>query len=450
MDIAYFKRSLPNEGFADMRYQLFSMLEIKGTKEKIETVNVIKKNGGNVRVLTGNSMGSFCFTDPQDLELAFKEAKLASNLSGGKKTFKTVEVNQTTSCVNPKSDPRLVSLEEKKQIIQHYMDLFMGVEGIANLETEYYEQFTDTLILNNSGTEVRQEELICGLSFRITSMKDGLTQITRLNFGGTSDFDPIRNQDEAVLEKAKLTVALLDAEPVVGGNYDVILDSDVSGLFIHEAFGHLSEADNLLGNEVLAKTMTLGAQFATEAFNVIDDPNLQGYPGTYVYDHEGTKSKKTYLIKEGRLSGRLHSLETANLLDEPLTGHSRAKNFGFTPIVRMGNIYIDKGKHTLEEMIASIDDGLYLFGSAGGQTGGDTFTFAVQGAYKIKNGELGGLVRDVALTGHLFTTLNQIEMIGDTVGFSKAGGCGKGGQILIQSGKGSAPIKIKNMGIGGK
>lgn len=450
MDIAYFKRSLPTEGFADMRYQLFNMLEIKGTKDKVETVNVIKKNGGNVRVLTGNSMGSFCFTDPNDLELAFKEARLASDLSGGGKTFKSIEVNQANSRVTSSSDPRTISLEEKKGLIQHYMDLFMSVEGIVNLETEYYEQFTDTIILNNAGTEIRQEELICGLTFRITSMKAGLTQITRLSFGGTSDFEGIRNQDQAVLDKANLTVALLEAEPVVGGNYDVILDSDVSGLFIHEAFGHLSEADNLLGNDVLAKTMTLGAQFANEAFNVVDDPNLAGFPGSYVYDHEGTKSKKTYLIKDGKLSGRLHSIETANLLGEPLTGHSRAKNFGFTPIVRMGNIYIDKGRHTLDEMIASIDDGLYLFGSAGGQTGGDTFTFAVQGAYKIKNGKLGGLVRDVALTGHLFTTLNQIEMIGDTVGFSKAGGCGKAGQILIQSGKGSAPIKIKNMGIGGK
>lgn len=116
----------------------------------------------------------------------------------------------------------------------------------------------------------------------------------------------------------------------------------------------------------------------------------------------------------------------------------------------MGNIYIDKGKHSLDQMIESIENGLYLFGSAGGQTSGETFTFAVQGGYKIENGQIKGMVRDIALTGHLFTTLKNIEMVGNEVEFSKAGGCGKAGQILIQSGKGSAPIKIKNMGIGGR
>lgn len=100
------------------------------------------------------------------------------------------------------------------------------------------------------------------------------------------------DKDEEVKAKAIQTIALLDAEPVVGGNYDVVLDSDVSGLFIHEAFGHLSEADNLTGNATLAQAMTLGTAFAMPGFNVIDNPNIKGLPGSYVYDHEGTKAGK--------------------------------------------------------------------------------------------------------------------------------------------------------------
>ncbi len=450
MTIERFKSALPKEGFCDMRYQDFSLTSIKGTKSDINVVDVIRKNGGNVRVLTGGAFGSFCFTHPEDIELAFREAKLASDLVEGKTDFNRYEVNVAHVSLAPHMDPRHVSIEDKKALLESYMRIFMSYEGIVNLESEYYEQFMDTIILNNKGTEVRQEELICGITFRITAKKGDVTQITRLSFGGSEDYSLLLNQEHEVIDKVKVTLALLDAEPVKGGNYDVVLDSDVSGLFIHEAFGHLSEADNLIGNTSLAKTMTLGETFAASEFNVIDDPTLKGYPGSYVYDHEGTKAKRTDLIKEGKLAGRLHSLESANVMGEAPTGHARAKNFGFTPIVRMGNIYIDKGVHSLDEMIASIDKGLYLFGSAGGQTSGDTFTFAVQGAYKIENGKLGGLVRDLALTGHLFTTLKNIEMIGNEVTFSKAGGCGKGGQILIQSGKGSAPIKIKHMGIGGK
>lgn len=450
MDIKAFKSALPNEGFADMRFQDFSFTKIKGSKSDIDEVQVTRKKGGNVRVLTGGGFGTFGFTDPKDIDLAFKEAKIASDLNKGNTKLDKIEVNNDYVKVSPKIDPRDKSISEKKELLKKYIDIIMDNEFIGNLESEYYEQFMDTIILNNKGTEVRQEELICGITFRLTGKKGGETQITRLSFGGSDDFSLLLDKEEEVKAKIDQTIGLLDAEDIIGGNYDVILDSDVGGLFIHEAFGHLSEADNLIGNKVLADTMKLGTKFATDALNVIDNPNKKGHPGSYIYDHEGVKSKEVYLIKDGKLNGRLHSIESASFMDEEPTGHARAKNYGFTPIVRMGNIYIDKGSSSLESMIKSIDNGLYLFGSAGGQTSGETFTFAVQGAYRIENGQIKGLVKNVALTGHLFTTLNNIEMIGDSVEFSKAGGCGKAGQILIQSGKGSAPIKIKNMGIGGK
>ncbi|WP_160718591.1 TldD/PmbA family protein [Isachenkonia alkalipeptolytica] len=450
MDKQYFKEALPQEDFCDLRYQDFSHTTIKGDKKEIDQVSIVKKSGGNVRVLSGGGFGSFAFTDPKDVNLAFQEAKTASDLNPGKETFQRIPVNKDHVRISPKEDPRNLEISEKKGLLEKYRELILEHDEIADLESQYYEQFTDTLILNNLGTEVQQEELICGMTFRITAKRGDLTQLTRLSFGGNEDFSELLDKEQEVLEKVKQTLSLLDAEPIKGGNYDVILDSDVGGLFIHEAFGHLSEADNLIGNKTLGETMSLGTDFAMENFNVIDDPTRPGHPGSYVYDHEGTKAQRVSLIKRGKLDGRLHSLESADFMEEEPTGHARAKNFGFTPIVRMGNIYIDQGESSLKDMIASIDDGLYLFGSAGGQTSGETFTFAVQGGYRIENGEITHMVRDLALTGHLFTTLKNIEMVGREVTFSKAGGCGKGGQILIQSGKGSAPIKIKNMGIGGQ
>ena len=450
MDKQYFKDALPTEDFCDLRYQDFSHTLIKGGKDEIDEVSIVKKSGGNVRVLSGGGFGSFSFTEPKDVSMAFREAKIASDLNPGKEKLKRIPRNVDHITLSPGKDPRGLPISEKKELLEKYRKLILQHPEIGDLESQYYEQFTDTLILNNHGTEVHQEELICGMTFRITSKRKDLTQLTRLSFGGTEDYSELLNKEEEVLKKVQQTIDLLDAKPVKGGTYDVILDSDVGGLFIHEAFGHLSEADNLIGNETLANTMALGTAFAMDNFNVIDDPTRPGHPGSYVYDHEGTKARPVSLIKNGKLSGRLHSMESASIMDEEPTGHARAKNFGFTPIVRMGNIYIDKGKSTLDDMIASIDDGIYLFGSAGGQTSGETFTFAVQGGYRIQQGKITHMVRDLALTGHLFTTLKNIEMVGDEVTFSKAGGCGKAGQILIQSGKGSPPIKIKNMGIGGQ
>ncbi len=158
MDINGFKRALLSEGFCDLRYQNFSETTIKGSKRKIDTVAVNNKSGGNVRVLTGGGFGTFCFNDPKDINYAMQEAKLASDMIEGKRLIENIEINIDHVKVTPKMDPREVSIEQKKEMLSTYIEMIMDDEGIANLETEYYEQFTDTLIINNRGTEVLQEE----------------------------------------------------------------------------------------------------------------------------------------------------------------------------------------------------------------------------------------------------------------------------------------------------
>ena len=450
MDTAMMISALGIEGYQDLRYENIRKVSIKSKNREIQEVSIINKSGGHARALCGGGFGTFSFNKPEDCGYALNQSIKSSRLMPGRKALAPAPIVKEDVKTKSEADPREITIDEKRELLLKYSNLFMDFEGISNVEGEYYEQHSDKLFVNNEGTEITQEQLICGIKFTITSQRDRLTQQTRLSIGGNPNYNDMLGLEEFVIAKAKQTVELLDAKPVVGGIYDVILDGDVGGLFIHEAFGHLSEADNLLGSPALQKTMALGTRFGVDMLNVIDDPSMMGHPGSYIYDDEGVKGTKTYLIKDGILSGRLHSRETAAAVGEAPTGHSRAKDYSFAPIVRMGNIYIDKGGSTLEEMIESIDDGLYLFGSAGGQTSGEMFTFAVQGGYVIKNGKLAELVRDIALSGNLFTTLENIEMIGDRVDFSRVGGCGKAAQILISSGKGSAPIKIKGMAIGGK
>ena len=442
--------ALGKEGYQDIRYEVANNVSIKSKNRDIGEVNVIKKSGGHARALCGGGFGTFSFNKVEDAAYALEQCIKSSKLMPGSKNLAPAEIVQDNIFANPKVDPRTISIEEKKELLLKYSNLFMDYEGIANVDGDYYEQFCQKTFVNNEGTIIEQESLICGIKFAITSKGNGITQQTRLSMGGCQSYDEMLNKEQDVLSKAKQTVELLSAKPVAGGLYDVILDGDVGGLFIHEAFGHLSEADNLLGSPALRETMSIGTRFGRGFLNVIDDPTMEGFPGSYIYDDEGVKGVHTYLIKDGILSGRLHSRETAALVEEQLTGHARAKDYSFPPIVRMGNIYIDKGPNTMEEMIASIKDGLYLFGSAGGQTSGEMFTFAVQGAYTIKDGKMTEMVRDIALSGDLFETLENIEMIGNCVDFSRVGGCGKAGQIMVKSGKGSAPIKIKAMAIGGK
>ena len=442
--------ALGTEGYQDIRYEEANNVSIKAKNRNVGEVNVIKKSGGHARALCGGGFGTFSFNKIEDSAFALEQCIKASTLIPGIKKLAPAEIIKDKILANPKVDPRSISIEEKKELLLKYCNLFMDYEGIANVEGDYYEQYCQKTFVNNEGTIIEQETLYCGIKFAITSKGNGITQQTRLAVGGCQSYDEMLDKEQEVLSKAKQTVELLSAKPVIGGIYDVILDGEVGGLFIHEAFGHLSEADNLLGSPALRETMALGTRFGRGFLNVIDNPSLEGIPGSYIYDDEGVRGLHTNLIKDGILAGRLHSRETAALVGEQLTGHARAKDYNFPPIVRMGNIYIDKGPNTMEEMIGSIENGLYLFGSAGGQTSGEMFTFAVQGAYAIKDGKMTEMVRDIALSGDLFETLENIEMIGSCVDFSRTGGCGKAGQIMVKSGKGSAPIKIKAMAIGGK
>jgi TldD protein len=137
--------------------------------------------------------------------------------------------------------------------------------------------------------------------------------------------------------------------------------------------------------------------------------------------------------------------------EEP-TGNARAVHFQHPPLVRMTNTYIDAGNAKFEEMIKDIDLGVYAINSIGGQTAMEMFTFSAAHGYMIRDGQVAELVRDVVLTGNVFDTLLNIDMIGDKVGWEDngPGGCGKGGQAPLKTGNGGPHIRIQNCVVGGQ
>ena len=121
---------------------------------------------------------------------------------------------------------------------------------------------------------------------------------------------------ERALEAARRSVDLLSAPPVKGGIYTVVLNPTMTGVFAHEAFGHLSESDFVYENDRMKELMVLGNRFGPEGLNIVDDGTFPGQLGTIRYDDEGVPASKTYLIREGVLVGRLHSRETAARMNE--------------------------------------------------------------------------------------------------------------------------------------
>jgi len=195
--------------------------------------------------------------------------------------------------------------------------------------------------------------------------------------------------------------------------------------------------------------MTLGKIFGSSQLNIVDSGELPGLRGSYKYDDEGVLSTKSYLIREGKLVGRLHSRETAAKMNEKPTGNARAISYRFPPIVRMSNTYIEPGDTAFNDMISDIKQGIYAKNWYGGTTSMEMFTFSAGEAYMIRNGKIAEAIRPVVLTGNVFDTLKNIDAIGNDLGMNQGGGCGKGGQSPLPVSNGSPHIRISKCLIGG-
>jgi TldD protein len=132
----------------------------------------------------------------------------------------------------------------------------------------------------------------------------------------------------------------------------------VVGVFVHEAFGHLAEADLTLSGSILLNK--LGKRIASDVVTFYDDGTIEGAFGSFKYDDEGVPTQKTPLVKEGIVVGLMHNRETARKFDAEPTGNARAENFRFEPIIRMRNTFLEPRDHSFEELVEDVKFGYYL------------------------------------------------------------------------------------------
>ena len=284
-----------------------------------------------------------------------------------------------------------------------------------------------------------------------TARKGDLVQNGFESISSVTDYGTVLGRESLAVTAAQRAADLLDAPQAEGGPHTVILDPAMAGVFVHEAFGHLSEADSLYENDKMRELMHVGRNMGVPELNVVDDGSIAGLSGTQSYDDEGTPTQKTYLIQKGILTGHLHSLETAGKMGAKPTGNARAIGKGKPPIVRMTNTYIEGGKSTFEELLSGVDDGIYACDMVGGMTALEMFTFSAAYGYRIEKGKIGPLMRDIVLTGNVFETLKTIDGFGnDYQMIERGGGCGKGGQGPLPVTFGSPHIRIRNVVIGGR
>jgi len=438
--------------YLEIRLEQSESTAISFRGDRLDAVNRNFSLAGGVRACHQGGWSFVTFNGLEELADRLEEAISQAKLIGSETTeLADIKPIQDYVAEQLLRDPRGVSLEEKRQMVENYNQLLLDFDPrIQTTSSSYRDRFGITYFVNSTGTCIAQERLdVSGGFGAIAKGEGGLVRQGYESVHSRSDYDAFTGIENRVQSAAERAIRQLEAKSVKGGQYTVVLDPYLAGVFIHEAFGHLSEADFVYENPQMQEVLQLGKPLGISQLNVVDDATIPNLPGSMKYDDEGVEGQRKYLIKDGILTQRLHNRETAGKMHEAPTGNARALSATYPPIVRMTNTAIEAGDCSFEDMIANIDEGVYAVRMLGGQTNGEMFTFAAAEGYMIRNGKIAEPVSDVTLSGNVFQTLKDIEAIGsDSVYLN--GGCGKGGQSPLPVSVGGPHISIQNVVVGGR
>jgi len=439
--------------YAEIRLEEAEASNIRYRGQEVEEAGISSSLGGNVRALVKGGWGFVSFNDlpqPNELrekvDLAVRQARLAGREESCLAPTPTVVESLQEK---PSPNPLTIPLAEKKALLDQYKEIIMSTPGITTSVVAYGDGWKRTVFASSQGSYVEQARSDVGLQVLAVARDGGEVQQASLSVGSRGDFSQIAGLHSQIGELARRAVEMLKAPQVKSGEYTVVLDPVLAGVFVHEAFGHLSESDFLYENPPLQEVMLLGRKFGEKHLNIVDDATIPGLRGSYKYDEEGTPARKNDLIREGVLVGRLHSRETAGKMGEPPSGNARAVDWRFPPIVRMSNTLIEPGQATLEDLLSEISEGVYVRNWHGGTTSMEMFTFSAAEAFMVRRGRIAELLRPVVLTGNVFITLGLIDGLARDLDMNQGGGCGKGAQYPLPVSNGSPHLRIRRCLVGG-
>ncbi len=260
--------------------------------------------------------------------------------------------------------------------------------------------------------------------------------------GGAEVLDQLEKNLDAVVD---ITLEMLTAEPITPGEYECICEPEVTGMIVHEAFGHGVEMDMFAKDRALAKSY-IGKQVASPLVTMHDSPCAVNQTATYFFDDEGVEAHDTLVIDKGILKGGFCDVKSALWLGTESTGNGRRESYERKAYTRMTNTYFLGGNDEVEDMIASVKDGFLLSTPSSGMEDPKNWgiQMMVSMAKEIKDGKLTGKVfAPIVMTGYVPDLLKSITMMSKTSELCGSGMCGKGYKEWVKVSDGGPYIKAK-------
>ena len=444
--------------YADARAELWIGTMIRRSNNIFDQTSKGVRNGVGVRALFKGAWGfssTVAMTKEAVVEAARRAVDSAKTISSH--VQERIEIRTTApvkDSVKKRStqDPSNVEFTRKMQVNMRLVEAARNLDqNIVSASSLYMDGTGRWAIATADGTSVEAET--SRIFFTINAVARKLEKLTSAReFDGTTEgFEIFERIDlENLARKAsQRAMSLLDSKPAPSGRYTVVMDPKLAGTFTHEAVGHACEADLIASGESILQGK-LGKKIGSDLVTVCDDPTLKNGWGSFKFDDEGVQAAKRVLVEKGALVGYISNRETSAKLEVPCNGGARAESYAARPIVRMSNTYMLPGDHSLEELLETINLGIYVKGTRGGQvdTSRGTFQFSAEEAYLIEKGKPTVPLLDVSLSGVTLETLGNIEAIGDDIEYHP-GFCGKAYQS-VPAGDGAPHVRLRNVVVGGR
>ena len=425
---------------------------------RVKHISAATHQGMGARVIQGEAAGH-AFTDrlePAALMEAGRAAR-AIAASASSHAARPVAIHQSPidhslyAASNPTAE---VDFQQRKALLEELDQLARSIDPrVQQVFASISSSFSDIAIIRMDGAHIHDARPLVRLNISVVVEQNGKRETGAAGGGGRFALDRLLQGEtarELVQEAVRLALLNLDAHDAPAGTMPVVLGPGWPGILLHEAIGHGLEGDfNRKGTSVFANKM--GERVAAKGITVVDDGSIAERRGSLNIDDEGTPTGRTVLIEDGILTGYLLDRQNARLMQMKPTGNGRRESYASAVLPRMTNTFMLAGETQPEEIIASLDEGIYAVNFGGGQvdiTSGK-FVFTTSEAYYVKNGVIQYPVKGATLIGAGHEVLQKVSMIGNDLALDPGvGTCGKAGQS-VPVGVGLPTIRIDELTVGG-
>jgi len=425
----------------------------------LRSYSVSRAVGLGVEVLVGGFAG-YAYTSAlsrDGVERAVERAlKLARALSASGRGVRLASVEGAKVLYRAlySQNPLDVDPSEKTSLVRDLNRVAMGVEGVVSAVTRLACELDRRVVVSSLGAEALSEVVAVGVSnLSVARFGEVMERVgdQKTFIGG---YENVRSFDWSafVEDISRLATKASQAKTPPPGAYRAVVDNELIGLLLHEAFGHATEGD-LVMYRASVLCGRLGERVAGDLVTIVDDGLAEGgYP--VAFDDEGVAKRRTVVVESGVLKSYLTNRQASHELGVEASGNARAQDTTFKPIVRQTNFFMLPGDASVEELFEGVSEGVYLRGRSamGGQVDPavGTFTFSIGPSYIIRGGEPVELVRGVAVSGNILETLMSVELVARDLLVipSVFGGCGKDGQ-MVRVGFGGPHVRVSKIVVGG-